>query len=222
MRSSISHPGEWLRLLWVSLWWTRGAVAAISLVSLIPNITGFTKFEFLHAITAAIAGWNKLASYLGDLIGTIPFVPELSSTVINSIAILFTTIAPPLIYSASYILFSKEKYFRSSFVIFSLYMLFEGGRISYNLMVNIDNGIIGYTSVGPDYSSVFENITGLLFVAIFFIYSLFAVPNYAKGFFTVMTFLITLQILYFLNTPWLIDSVNNLSCAEYSEPDFCQ
>ena len=56
----------------------RGALAAISLISLIPNFVDISRFETLRALHVVFWSWQHVLEDLGQVIGRLPLVPEIS------------------------------------------------------------------------------------------------------------------------------------------------
>ena len=81
-----SSPTFWERLKNTS-WLVRGALGAWPLLAALEAITPFEKIEILRSLHAMILSWNELIIWLGQLIGKIPFVPNLAAWFLNSLAI---------------------------------------------------------------------------------------------------------------------------------------
>lgn len=175
----------------------RGVAAAFALLSILPNYYLISKWEILRAVHAAILSWNKLASWVGERIGEIPFLPQLSESQVN-IFIITTSIVWPgwySVYRAAKIAETpSQRKFIPTLLIFSalssitLYILFiAGGNSFFDLW-----------------------LTGN--VAIFFLVAIINMPAYRTGVIFVIGLLVTFELLYFINVPSVRKAVNEFSC----------
>jgi len=59
---------------WINrLWWIRGGVAAISVASIVPEVTDLSRYEFLRAMYAIVIKWGSWTRSIADLVA--PYIP---------------------------------------------------------------------------------------------------------------------------------------------------
>lgn len=65
---------EFIRLFW-GYWWLRGILAALSLLLFVREFLGYSLFE---TASATLAVWRDALSWIGRVIGQLPFIPPLT------------------------------------------------------------------------------------------------------------------------------------------------
>lgn len=68
---------EFIRILW-GYWWLRGIAAALGLLLFVREFFGYSIFETTAAILALLNSWQDALSWIGRLIGRLPFIPPLT------------------------------------------------------------------------------------------------------------------------------------------------
>ena len=82
---------------WIQrFWWLRGVVTAVTLAALVPNFVNLSRYEFLRAFHAVIVSWNVLTTKIGQLIGKIPYLPEISGEMVSTLAFTLSICVPSL------------------------------------------------------------------------------------------------------------------------------
>jgi len=188
---------------WVeAFWFLRGIAAAMTLAVLIPKFTDLSRFEFLRAFHALVVRWNDFAAWIGGLIGMIPFLPELDAEVVNCIIFCVSVGLPSGIAFAIRISQRREAYSPwQLYASLSVLIYPLAAALIYYLVVDFSwfrfSGFLDAVLLG-----------GIISFAIMFGLALVTLNGYAKGLFLVVTFILTMQVLYWLNTPWLSDQIN--------------
>ncbi|MEX3008349.1 hypothetical protein [Hoeflea sp. TYP-13] len=237
-----SEVSKWLK----GFWWTRGVFAAISLVALLPKIVNLSRYEILRAIHAAILAWDVLASKIGEAVGELFLIPPIPSTIVNFV-IFMTTIGLPVVFG-SYKFAGQLLELYSFIVQKSRHPAFGGADIIARVFINALTNptikqiltIVGAVNVcflmallyyyaitfrdlDPRFRSGFDfywNVTvSLLVCSISFYYGVRRVPGFARGLVTVATFLLCLEVLYLLQTPYLTNAINSFACEWAAHPD---
>lgn len=88
----------WSDRLKQKFWWFRGAVAGVTVATIVLGyLLQFTPLErsqifgFVHAL---LGDWNRMAAWIGNLIGEIPLLPELRAGQINALLLMSVTAVP--------------------------------------------------------------------------------------------------------------------------------
>jgi len=186
-------PDHWK--YWVSrFWWLRGVAAAFALTSLVPLLFDFSRYELLRALHAIIVGWNIALTKIGQFIGKFPFIPELSSDVMNTI-IFISSVTLPLFFS-----------FLRTYISL-LYSLFLAFFVTYTY----------HHTITAEESDILVWIF-FIEISLTVILATFVLPSFGKGIIYVLTFIVTLEILYILSSPWLAEPINAFACEVLSIP----
>jgi hypothetical protein len=131
---------------------------------------------------------------LGDFIGRLPFVPDISPDVLN--AILFASaVGIPSGYKAAATFWPEGRFLTAAVLFFVCFVAF----ISWTF-----GDLFVWDSPGDYFFDPYAAIV----VPLTFTFALVRLRGYAKGFISVLTFIATIQILYWLNAPWFADWVN--------------
>ena len=200
-------PEGWAKWLW-AFWWLRGALTAGALVSLIPSFTGFSRYEFLRAVNAFIVQWNNIAGFVGSYIGRIPYIPDLSPAMVNSLVISILTYTPIITYYVIRLVryeHQKKDHFTPFVLILAV------GVMAFFLNYSIDK-INNYKSTTEWFFALSTLLVSIVHVAMFIRTNCLYVPGYGKGLFSTLSLIFTLQVIYLLNIPFVVEGINNLSC----------
>lgn len=81
------------RALW-GYWWLRGVLAALGLLLFAREFLGFTPFESAAAILATLALWNEALTWIGAVIGQLPWIPALTADQMLYLSLLLTFSVP--------------------------------------------------------------------------------------------------------------------------------
>lgn len=80
---------EFAKWMW-GFWYLRGVSVAFLLIVLAQGIWQFEWFEALSFVRALVFVWEDFGAFAGELIGKLPFVPVLSSGVVGVVALALT------------------------------------------------------------------------------------------------------------------------------------
>lgn len=220
-RSEIDQFEFWKKYV-VAFWWLRGAAAAVVIASLVEKITDFSRFEFLRAIHAAIVGWETLARIVGKLIGEIPYIPELSPNVVNALLFVSSVGIPSAFAGFKYITddYDEKEFIKYVFSIFwgislSLLLVYISFEAFKNLSLSMEGeGVVGWYRVNKwqCIRCVFGISFGFLFIFMMFLRSFLYLPGFSRGVVHVCVFLITVEVLYLLEVPWVHEQINGFAC----------
>lgn len=224
--STNSAPADlnsvWSR--WVErFWFLRGIATAILLAQLIPSFTDLSRFEILRFFHAVIVGWDRMMTQAGVHLGAILRVPPIDPTLINALLFAFTLGAP----SAYYMHKSRwnavvlDQFFGTGTAVKDADLKMSEGGVGK--VADIAAGIVFalayfwlYLSVvrAPASDAIaYWAVVGplLLFHMGAVALAAWKLPGYGKGLVYFATFVATMQILYFLQLPWLSDAVRDLT-----------
>jgi len=194
----------WIR----RFWWLRGVTAALALTALVPTYIDLSRYEFLRAFHAVIVGWNLVAEKLGEIIGEIPFIPQISGETASTL-IFFMSIGLPI-----FIVLMKESTtsypfsiypFRYIFSVFSFFLYIIAFSVAYYVLIAIDI-TIGWIIANS-----------ILFLGTF-LFTILKLPGYGKGLLFIASFIIAMEILYLLKTPWLAEQISQFVCEALEAP----
>jgi hypothetical protein len=186
---------------WVErFWFVRGVAAAVLLVGLVPEFTSLTRFEFLKGAYALVVGWRHVAAWVGSLIGLLPVIPELDPETVG--ALLFTaSVGAPSCY------YMWQSRWPQRALGMSHQSLLPPLLLAWHFLI--------YRDLAKADPAEWDWNTGETFLLFLFLAS-FAVtvwklPGYGRGVVVVLSFIVTLQLLYWLNTPWFADTISSLA-----------
>lgn len=213
-------------------------IAAMSLTSLVPNVVDLSRFQFLRAFHLIILRWEELMTLIGNFIGRLPIIPELSANMMNYILFVFSVGLPASFglwrwakfdiaaQEALEILRNTENFgqrFRWWVKLFPLILLtaflpfvFIGlglGTVLFfgTLMNDLETGLERFQN-NP--LAVLLNLSPLALA----IYMLTYVPQFGRAAFIVASFIAAFELLYLANTPFLSDWIDRRYC-EISDTD---
>lgn len=83
------------KLLWLNTF-VRGFVGALSAITLLADVVGLESYEAARAIHALVVGWSAVTHQIGQLIGQLPFIPDLSAGTVNTIFFMGAVTVPAL------------------------------------------------------------------------------------------------------------------------------
>ena len=206
--SKVPNPEGWAKWLW-GFWWLRGALTAGALLSLIPSFTGFSRYEFLRAVNAFIIQWNIIAGFLGSYLGRIPFIPELSSTMVNALVLVGSIYFP--LYGYGLLRIRARYKMIAKTVTFVFLSMFTFPLFTYTFYLAIKGVKVPVSRIDWYISLV---ILGFMVAAAgrTIVFNCLYIPGYGKGIVSVIAFILTLQIFYVLNVPKIVEDINRLSC----------
>lgn len=191
-----------LKKIWTKYVFLRGVVAAFAVLSFVPQFFPFEQIDILRAVRAVIFNWNHLASIVGDLIGFIPFVPELSASTVNFL-ILATTVYVPGFYA----MWPGRAY--------------ANERSGIIALISAIFALVIFLTVQLDYDLPLDAYR-VLIVALMLTMIIFLLPVYRNGLLFVIVMLATFEAVYWLNLPQFRDSVDRFICqAEQMSAEEC-
>mgnify|MGYP001049145463 CR=1 FL=1 len=191
-----------LQKIWKKFVFLRGIAAAFAVLSFVPQFFPFEQMDILRAVRAVIFNWNHLAAIVGDLIGSIPFFPELSARTVNFL-ILATTVSVP----AFYAMWPGRAYANERSGTIALISSIFAMMIFITVQFNFDLPLDAYR---------------VLVVALLLTMIIFLLPVYRSGLVFVIAVLVTFEAVYWLNLPQFRDSVDRFICqAEQMSAEEC-
>ncbi len=197
-------------------WWLRGIAAAMTMAALVPQFIDVSRYEFLASFHAMIVGWNEVCRWIGSIVGEIPFLPDLSDTQVSTI-VFATTVGVPVAINfyvqrrfartekESYSKFT-ENFFEILLCIFPIVFLV----LFYHSLVTV--------GLPRELVSILIFIPGALLFIGSWVWAILVLHGYGRGVLYSVTFILMMELLYMLNTPWLADQIRNLPCELQSPP----
>ncbi len=86
-----------LTYIWKKHWWAHGAISAISLTTVVEEVTDLSRFEFLSILTLLLLNWNQIVSIPIDFLTYNLCIPKLD--IIQKNILIFFIATMPLIVS---------------------------------------------------------------------------------------------------------------------------
>ena len=214
-----------LALLLSPLWWLRGFLSAFLLTVLLDSITDLSSYEFLRAVHTLVIGWNSVASYLGSLVGNIPFIPTLPGSLITTVLVF-----PFFGYPVFHIVIEggikqirkKIQDDEDAYVILSglaqiAFFVFIVIQFFYYIFIILERGYQIFNDIGT--VDVLALILNSLIVLIAFIFAMVRFPGFAISVATIVMFLGSFQLLYFIYSSSLFENTSIRTCQFYQRWD---
>ncbi|WP_223478118.1 hypothetical protein [Oricola indica] len=216
---------------WIQrFWWVRGIVAALCVITLASKIFDLPSNEVLAVIHAAIYSWEKATAWIAGILPN--FFPFNLVGPVEARAILFAVSLAPVgiagnlyywwwlpekIEKSPHIAYYAGKYSGAEF----LYNKF-GPKITYyfgrsleiiGVTISVVSGFFLYYYIVLLYYR--DNkiaygllVAGVLYIAIAFI----LIQPIRRGFILVLSFLLTVEVLYIARTPGVTDAIRAFAC----------
>lgn len=208
---------------WVErFWFLRGVATAILLASLAPSFTDLSRIEILRFFYALVFGWNKLVTRIGEAIGELFSIPPIDPVALNALFFALSLGIP----SAYYMFKSRwnaamlDAIFGTKTAVLDADI--RASRTPMGKFADVASAIVFgfayfylYLSVARapaiDPTFGYWAVVGplLLFHAGAFALAAWKLPGYGKGLVFVVTLVATMQLLYFLQLPWVSDAVRD-------------
>lgn len=218
-------------------------LAALVITSFVTSFTGLSRYQFLAPLHFAALAWGETTAWIGWRLGRLPFIPELSSELVNTV-VFFSVIGIPsgivssrLIYENILVQIGKwssnpktVKELAANFVLISVVVPFSLLRLIGAFSVPTVAFLISQVAFDParptteldeiidfdgdHYWTVRITITALILIP--FLVSLYSLKGYAKGLFTIVSLLGALELLYWANAPGLPMWIDAYVC-EFSD-----
>ena len=201
---------DWVR----RFWWLRGVAAAITLAAIAPNYLNLSRYEFLRALHAIIVGWNMVAEILGDFIGKILFLPELSAATVNTAIFTLSVVIP------TFIAVTKVHYVSDRLLEYIPIspQSHEANSIALAIVVVL-MPFFYYEMATKGYSTdLYWTIILIIATPLFLILPVIVLPGFGRGVLFFLSFIVTVEVLYILQAPWLAEHINTLACDALSVP----
>ncbi len=211
--------GEIWKELVKQFWFLRGIAAAITLAEVVPRITDLSRFEFLRAFHALLVGWREVAGWIGSALGKLPLIPHISADVVNG-AVFTASVGVPAGFALIRLGNSQSAVNRlDEFGIPRWSLWGFGATVPFFLYgIYMTATVPGYLETWQGRAEEQGEILSLvevsilsLFVLAAFLCALITLKGYARGLIVFVSFVITLQLLYWINTPWLADFIRSIS-----------
>lgn len=195
-------------------WFLRGVAGAIALAQLVPEFMDLSRYEFLRAAQAVIIAWDSVASRMGQLIGTLPFLPQLTAFHVNA-AIFTAAFGVP----AAYVVLRRgasdaPRRPRRSIRSLAAAAILFASVMAYAFVgsVHVRMRIVDLMIDGSQREANLAGLIFLLVVAAMFVVALLvalvSLKGYARGLVLILSFILTLQVLYYLDAPYLADWID--------------
>jgi len=184
------------------IWYARGVSTAVILLGLVEGFTDIGRFEFLRFFHAIAFGWNQISAKIGLLFEFIPFFPDMTALRTNMILLVGIGYVPLGLHAAETGQPSSAAtiVLTLSIMVGSLFWMTIFPSHFYSAQVMI----LGETIQ----TSVFVLGSGFF---VCFLAAMYAMPRYKGGILHTLLFMLTMQILYFLNLPILGNVLRNFS-----------
>lgn len=197
-------------------WFLRGVLAALVVLAPVAAALDISRYEFLRFTHAVFVGWDKIAGWLGGVIGLVPFIPHLSAIHVNALIFFLSVGAPAAMAVIAYAAGEGLSFKKIS----SKNLIDKYNVINFYVMLPITISIL----LPNIYTLMAENDSGLLYHLVFTTllvalaaFCILFLPGYGKGVFLFFSFLATFQILYFL--PIVGDIITRFTDAVLSSND---
>jgi len=183
-------------------WVLRGVAAAIAVMEGFDKFTSLDKYEFLRAFHALLVGWNRVAAFVGRMIGYLPFLPHYSANEVN--ALLFaSTVGIPTVYEYTHGIGAVGG------------GMYPARRFWFILLLPLYYFLyLMVFEVAPH--SIMDWLRVSLisaFCAFHWIVALVTMKGYRRGLVYTLTFVLTMQCLYWSHTPWLKNKIDTLTAS---------
>jgi len=162
-------------------WIFRGIAGSMALFGIVATNADIKQGELARAIMAILFAWNGLMAWLGSLVGAILGLPPFTAQFVNTVIIIFSLIIPYL-----YVMIKNEEFFRkrkgglAASVFILQYLLLPGILIPFLI-----------------YTEDIDFFTILMTTCAIFLCSIMS-KHYRLSLFYLVSFLIAVQIAYFL------------------------
>ncbi len=192
---------EWLSQKSEKLWYIRGFVFALSLTTLFSSSLDWTNYEFLRASHALILSWATVSSAVAASLQSFFLGLKITGGHVNAVVLLVAVTVPSFVlsYIPSQSLIYRSRYILA-FLFVSTVVIFWGGYI-FN---DYTSPIISLIVLSP---IIFPQLRKILI----------AKPAFGKGTISFIIFLSSLEVLYYLSSPELKQSITNWSCTTISK-----
>lgn len=214
-----AEKGEWVG--WIKkFWFLRGAVAAITLSTLIPKYTSISYLEFLRVFNVLIIAWNQITLGFANYLASFEILRFVNHAMVNTFILASTFVLPALLF-----LFREKSRFLEALTV---QVVYSGGipsplratnkttaKVVYLIYVLSLFAAVPWTYfllANPDLDSPLTTMM-LATIGYCFVGALFTLNGLFNGMVTVVVFVGTLQLLYYFNTPVLTETVNRWACA---------
>ncbi len=222
---------------WLSaFWWFRGILAALTLTSTLPNLVDLSRNQILRAVHLVIFRWSEVASAIGKILGKVPYFPDLNPEQVNAALFSLSVCVP----AAFGFIFRQDtiesgadqgrkiiRFFRRHPRTWLLFIVLRFSNSFISLFIVF---AIPYLLFFVPYREIIEggadSIVGLVVTGIYvipvlaFIYivGVTAVPEFLRAMMFTVSCIITLEVLYLINTPLLGDWIDSQYClyVQYS------
>lgn len=196
--------GDLLKLTW----WLRGIGGALAVLGIITEFTEIERPTFLRAIHGVLFGWNQLMALVGDYIGLLPYIPELDAQIVN-LLVIFWLLYVPMIMSYNAGIDFRRSY---KFFDFKLWLVWTGGTFLFALQClsvwyNISNPLGHNRNFPPFWIGVFLYTS---YVSLKIINDEY--PTYVRGVMSCVIGLLTWEVLYLANLPFVSPGIKAISC----------
>lgn len=194
----------WIR----RFWWLRGVTTALALTALVPTFIDLSRYEFLRAFHAVIVGWNLVTEKLGEIIGEIPFIPQISGEVVSTLIFIISIGLPIFIAVMKDLIID---YYVDKYGIYYILRLIIVSGAPFVITLSYYGTLVGFY----DTPEIFILLAALLLSLLM---TILALPGYGKGLLFVASFIIAMEVLYVLKTPLLAEQISQFVCEALEAP----
>ncbi len=207
--SSVPPSLAWL---WSTFWFLRGVLAAWLIISLVPQVApNFSQWEALRALHALLQSWQQILTLIAQIM---PPLAWFKLTAADVFALIFTlSIGLPAAYAAATIRerFRIKDEGESPKAVSERVLLDRAFALLVGLFVLLCSFVLGALvhGGGSGIIKVYPSFVQVLVVTLlFWVIAIFMLPGYFRGLVFVLGFIITIEGLYWLNTPSLKEWVD--------------
>lgn len=198
-----------------SFWFVRGVIALVSVVALVPQFVDVSRFETLRAFHVILWQWREFLTFIGRLVGQIPFLPEISYETLSVVLVVINIIIP-LVYSFFVARSKGEQENNLNFLDtdFGAIVLASVAILgaSIDIFVLENQGLTGSPELAEP--SEFGALRFLQLIMLAWVISVIFrnLPKYRSGVLFVFGFWLCAEVLYFIGSPILSEAVNGFVC----------
>jgi hypothetical protein len=199
-------------------WFLRGILAALLFVGLVDQYTAISRLQFLSWVHAVLLGWDRITASIGALIGELPYLPRLLSFEVDAITVVTTMFVPA--WAAAHLNNHAEepvgrtqeiidKVAGTAALIFGSYVTFG----FYCAAVGGDQSRVSDSFFPYVLSKAWGPFAAAASLVIGFCLACLRLPGYFRGLVYLSSFIGTMTLLYYLETPAIAHAMDEFTQA---------
>lgn len=185
-----------MRQLVQQFWFLRGVAAAFSVVQFLPRIFDVSRWDVLRAFHALLVCWDDAMRWLGRLVGRIPWLPDIPPEVMNA-----TVFASAIALPAWLVAFEPRPHPLIATMRWVMIASFTALAAVLYLMAASSPAVL----LTDNWSGQLLVVGAIATFVAFWIFALMRIGGYFRGLVFILMFTATMQVLYYLNAPWVGD-----------------